>query len=192
MKRRSILRRIFLSIAALGSLAATGAWWLRAGAELSADDPKLLANRVWAERSPQSERDLVLYFVPLQLGSKRSGVIQRASRYAYGGEVFAWQRDESVLVLEMSQRKQTFRIPARTWACGANEAPKGFDLCLELGAGDDKVRLFSRKGWRVPKGEDLPEVAATLSPEALPALDGACGTCTEAGLEVLLERLGAH
>jgi hypothetical protein len=185
------VRRIFLFSGLLGIVAvAVGGWWFRSVESGAADDPKLLSNRIWAERSPQNERDMVLYFVPLQLGSKRSGVIQRSSRFAYGGEVFAWQRDGGTLVLEMPQRKQAFRIPARTWACGANDAPKGFDLCLELGSGDDKVRLYSRKGWRVPKGEDLPEVAATLSPELPPALEGSCADCPEAPAQVLFERLG--
>lgn len=182
------MRRFFLLLATVCALVAVGsAWWLRSHTSppAAADDPKLFANRVWAERAPRDDRDLVLYFVPLQLGSKQSGVIQRSSKYAYGGEVFGWKRDGNTLSLDMPQRERVLRVPVRTWAC-KGEAPKGFDLCLELGTDDDKLRLYSRKGWRVPKGEDLPELAAAIAWEALPNVDGACEGCAEVGVAELL------
>jgi hypothetical protein len=45
---------------------------------------------------------------------------------------------------------------ARTWAC-KGEAPKGFDLCLELTGGDRPLRYFSRSDWSV--GAPLPAEA---------------------------------
>ncbi|MEZ4236562.1 MAG: hypothetical protein R3F59_10480 [Myxococcota bacterium] len=184
------MRRNLLILAVLGLFAAAGAWWLRSdGASAAADDPKLLANRVWAERAPRDDRDMVLYFVPIQIGSKRSGVMQRSSRYAFGGELFAWSREGDALLLDVPQRARTFKVPVRTWKCGTNEAPKGFDLCLELGSGDEKVRLYSRKGWRMPKPTDLPAVAMPLSQEALPSLEPGCPDCREGDVTELRELL---
>jgi hypothetical protein len=150
--------------------------------EVSADEPKWFSNRVWAERSPQNERDRVLYFVPLEVGSKRSGVIQRSSRYAFGGQVFRWSRDKSRLTLEFPQDQQKAQLTVKTWVC-ANEAPKGFDLCLELSDGKAKQRFYSRKTWRVPKGEDLP-----VSVGELPDLGAeGCVDCAELGLDSLIQ-----
>lgn len=139
------------------------------------DDPKLFANRIWTDRSPKDDRDLVLYFVPIEIGSKRSGVVQRASRYAFGGEVFRWSRDKSQLTLELPQQNRKTKLSLRTWSC-SNEAPKGFDLCLELSDGQHKQRLYSRKGWRMPKGEDVP-VSIAEPPDLSDALPVGCPDC---------------
>jgi hypothetical protein len=71
----------------------------------------------------------------------------------------------------------------RTWAC-ANEAPKGFDLCLELSDGKAKQRFYSRKTWRVPKGEDLPVAVGEL-----PDLGAeGCADCAELDLDALIQQ----
>jgi hypothetical protein len=159
------------------------------------DDPKLLANRVWAERAPRDDRDLVLYFVPVQVGSKRVGVFERNSRYAMAAELFRWSRDGGTLKLELPQRQQTAKLGVRTWAC--KDAPKGFDLCLELTTGDDKLRLYSRSGWRfdAPSRDTLgesdlaglaPGIAALAGVAAETDLGPAgCDGCTEIGLDAL-------
>lgn len=180
------VKRSLPLLLSLSALAGAGWWWSHADPQQAPppDDPKLFANRVWAERAPRNERDLVLYFVPIQLGSKRPGIVQRVSKYAWGGETFQWSRDGASLVLELPQQQRTAKLKARTWKC--DDAPQGFDLCLELSAGDQKQRLYSRKGWRVPKGEEaLPEGLWSLDhPEALPEVGG-CTDCTEVGLDVL-------
>jgi hypothetical protein len=120
------------------------------------DDPKLFANRVWAERARRDDRDIVRYLVPLDLAGKRKGTVSASSRYRFAGEVFGWSRDGQKLTLTLPQERKKVVVDVRTWKCGKNEAPEGFDLCLEIGRGDRKLKLYSRKGWRVPKGEDLP------------------------------------
>ncbi|MEQ1507963.1 MAG: hypothetical protein ABMB14_37390, partial [Myxococcota bacterium] len=133
---------------------------------------------VWAQRMPRDDRDLVEYFIPIEVGSKRVGTAQRSSRYAFGGEVFNWKRDGAKVVLELPQRQKSITAGARTWACA--DAPKGFDLCLELSVGSEKVRYYSRKGWRVPKGDEaLP--TAVVDPGEIEA----CADCAPAGLEAL-------
>lgn len=153
-------------------------WWFAA----PPDDPKLLANRVWAERARRDDRDAVLYLVPIEVGRKRVGSIQRASRFAFSGEVFEWSRDEKTLTLKLPQQGRAVTVGVRTWACGA-EAPEGFDLCLELSQGEQRQRLYSRKGWVVPRGEDLP-----LAVPDLPALDDPCTGCTSGSLDTIFGR----
>lgn len=171
------MRRIAGPVALLALVAATGFWWTRA--DPSKDDPKLFANRIWAERDRRDDRDLVLYFMPIEVGSKRGGTMTRSSRYAFAGEVFRWSRDGANLKLELPQSQRTVALGVRTWSC-AGEAPKGFDLCLELTQGKDKLQLYSRKGWKIPRGEDLPIPVADV-PD-LPA----CSDCTEGSFEELL------
>lgn len=178
------MRRLFPVLAILigGGLAAS---LLFGDTESNKDDPKLFANRVWAERIAKDERDPVLYFVPLEAGSKRTGVIERASRYAFSGEIFRWSRDKSTLSLEFPQKRNKAKVTVRTWAC-ANEAPKGFELCLELSDGQAKQRMYSRKDWRVPKGEDLPVTIGDL-PDLSDAFVDDCASCAPVPLETVLE-----
>ena len=167
------MRRLIPIVAVLFGAGAAASFFL-SGLPSNSDDPKLFANRIWAERMPQNERDLVLYFVPTEAGSKRGGVIERASRYAFGGELFRWTRDQSKLSLEFPQRQGKATLSVRTWAC--SEAPKGFELCLELSDGKNKQRLYSRKDWRIPKGEDLPIAVAEI-PDLTGVLPEGCPDC---------------
>lgn len=176
-----VVRRIAGPFALLAVVAATGLWWTRS--DPAADDPKLFANRVWTERARRDDRDLVLYFVPVEVGKKRGGSISRSSKYAFGGEVFGWTRDANTVSLTLPQSQRTVKMGVRTWAC-PDKAPKGFDLCLELTQGADKLLLYSRKGWKVPKGEDLPIPVGEL--QTLP--DDVCASCTEADLGILEAR----
>lgn len=153
--------------------------WLASGPP---DDPKLFANRVWAERARRDDRDAVLYFVPIEVGRKRVGSVQRASRFAFAGEVFRWSRDGGTLTVELPQTGQVVAVGVRTWACG-EEAPDGFDLCLELAQGEHRQVLYSRKGWVVPRGDDLP-----IAVPDLPDWEGACEGCVSAGLGALTDR----
>ena len=176
------MRRIVGSFALLSVIAGTGFWWTQS--DPTADDPKLFANHVWTERVRRDDRDMVLYFVPVEVGSKRGGSLSRSSKYAFGGEVFGWKRDGNAVNLTLPQSQRTVKLGVRTWTC--KDAPKGFDLCLEITQGSDKLQLYSRQGWKVPNGEDLPIGAAGL-PIAVEMPDVAldCADCTEGSLEAL-------
>lgn len=159
--------------------------------EAPPDDPKLFANRVWVD-ARADERALAPYLVPIEVGSKRVGSLGRASKFAFAGEVFQWRRESAGAVrFELPQRQKSLVVPVRTWAC-PNDAPKGYDLCMELGSGDDRARLYSRKGWRKPKTadadadaeatEDLPVPAAVaVDPGAIAPCDACAPTDDGAG-----------
>jgi hypothetical protein len=117
----------------------------------------LLANRAWVERMPRSKKDLVTWFVPLELRGKRFGVAQRASHYAFAGERFVYTRDGDHLVLTFQQTERKAKITAKAYEC-AGKAPKPFDLCLDLRSGKEEATFYSKWSWKVPgKGEgELP------------------------------------
>lgn len=172
------MRKPFLlavPVAALGLGYGAWSWW---SAE-PRDDPKLFANRVWVDHARKDDRDMVRYLVPLDLAGKRRGTTGASSKYRFAGEVFGWSREGGKLVIDLLQEGRRVEVAVRTWTCAAGEAPKGFDLCLELGSGDASARLYSRKGWRTPKGEDLP----VSVPD--PGEVESCGSCAPASLDAL-------
>lgn len=57
----------------------------------------------------------------------------------------------------------------RTWKCGG-EAPKPFDLCLELKGGGQVYRYFNRTGWVVRPHGGLAKELAWLAPSVNAAL----------------------
>ncbi|MGH0031865.1 MAG: hypothetical protein ACQGVC_18915 [Myxococcota bacterium] len=82
----------------------------------------------------------------------------------------------------MPQDEIRTEVEVRTWKC-EGEAPKPFELCLELSAKGRKVVYYSRKDWVIdPKDahdsvqalvEDAPELEAVFEHVAGPeALEG--------------------
>lgn len=148
--------------AALFVFATWAAFDLPTSVEAEAKD--LLANRAWVERMPKSKKDLVTWFVPMDLKGKKFGVAQRASHYAFAGERFVYTRDGDKLVLTFQQTERRATLTAKAYEC-AGKAPKPFDLCLDLKAGADKATFYSKRSWKVPgKGEDAEVPAFDLEP----------------------------
>jgi hypothetical protein len=116
----------------------------------------LLVNRGWVERMPKNTKDLVTWFVPLELHGKKFGIAERASHYAFAGERFTYTRsgDKLSLVFQQTDRKAT--INARAYEC-KGKAPAPFELCLDLSSGGAKATYYSKKSWKVPgKSAELP------------------------------------
>ena len=159
-----------LGLVALGAVLAT---WSRV-----ADDPEpaadLLVNRAWVDRMPKSKKDIVTWFIPLEIRKKRFGVAQKSSHYWFAGERFVYTRQGGTLRLTFQQSDRRVDVKARAYEC-RGKAPKGFDYCLDLTRRGNKVTLYSKKGWKVPKGSDeLPAIDLT------PLEEGGCAECTDA------------
>jgi hypothetical protein len=68
---------------------------------------------------------------------------------------FLWSVDADRIDLEFPQTSDRVAVRARAWRC-AEEAPKPFELCLELSRDGRALRLYSRDDWRIrPDGEAL-------------------------------------
>ena len=181
------MKRMLL-VGAVIILGMVGAGWLVGGfTTTNKDDPSLFANRAWVDRSPKHDRDRVLYITPLKLGSRAVGLVHNSSRYAFAGEWFSWSRNGGELVLKLPQSQRTARFGLRTWKCGANEAPKGFTLCMELTQGDQKRRYYSNRGWRIPRPKDLPQSAWSMNLDSPPVIPERCENCEEVGLDALFD-----
>ena len=99
--------------------------------ELSADAGVKLHNRVWAQRMPKSERDLVQYVIFARKRGMQLGSAQVASRWRSRADGFRWKARKGQIDLEFPQEQQKLRVSARTWRC-KGKAPKPFTVCLEL------------------------------------------------------------
>lgn len=140
-----------------------------------------VVNRAWVQRMPRSTKDIVTWFIPMELRGKRFGVTQKSSHFWFAGERFTWTRQGSKLRMTYQQSGKTLSVGARAYACKKG----GFDYCLDLTRGDRKATLYSKKNWTIPRrSADVPEVDTT-------PVQGACDTCVEGVPQVLEDLLGA-
>jgi hypothetical protein len=133
-------------------------WWL------VSDGPgtgQLLVNRVWLERIPRDDRDMIQQLLVLRQGQHQVGAVARASAWRAVLDGFVWQLEEDrrlVTTFPQDGRKANFAV--RAWAC-QGQAPEPFELCLEVARGTRSKRLYSRKDWIIrPDGgsRDHPEI----------------------------------
>jgi hypothetical protein len=124
----------------------------------------LLVNRPWVDHMPRSERDMVTQLVFLDKDGKKFGAMLRASRWRQLAELFRWEtRNSSSVTVEFPQNNKSLAVSTRVWAC--KDAPKGFDLCLQVSLLGKGVRLYSNKKWSL----DTFDASALLSidPDAI-------------------------
>jgi hypothetical protein len=117
--------------------------------------PDKLVNQVWLERWPKDPRDMVWHFVAIDHERHQLGRLGRASRWRVASDGFVWRQEGARLDARFPQNGCRSTLVARTWKC-AGEAPKPFDLCLELKAGDRVFNYYSRTDWVVRPHGDLP------------------------------------
>lgn len=146
-------------------------WW---DAESAGTDR--LVNQLWIERRPVNDRDLVRSLVLVQQDRRRVGVAARASRWRLRADVLLWALEGDRLRARFPQDDRRLQARVRTWAC-EGEAPRPFELCLELRRNDRVLRLYSRKDWVVrPGARDQPGTelpwTRSLAAELTAAVDG--------------------
>lgn len=154
------------AIGALTLISVTTVW------RIMADDQAAnrIENRAWVERMPRNDKDVVTWFVPMQVRGKRFGVAQRTSNFWFAGERFGWSKQGDSLRLTFQQSDRRVSLNARAYACKVG----GFELCLDLVHNGNKTTLYSKKRWTLPRS-NMGE---------LPALDfdpvvASCSACTD-------------
>ncbi len=119
----------------------------------------LLVNRAWAERMPRDRKDMVTWFVPLDMNGKKFGIAEQMSHFAFAGERFVYTRDGGRLTLSFQQTGRKMTLDTKVRDCKGT-APQGFDLCLDLTAGGERVTFYSKRSWTIPnpnpKADELP------------------------------------
>jgi hypothetical protein len=126
-----------------------GGVWQGVGDQRRPNDQDLLENRLWAERVPRSERDMVVHVALLNLGEEgRVGAGLVASQHRVLLDRFVYQRDGDQLDVHFLQDNRKGRLTARARRCEDRKAD-GFELCLDLRQGRDVLRLYSRDDWEL-------------------------------------------
>lgn len=138
---------------------------------------QFLTNRVWVDKAATHPRDMVLRFALLGQVKRKVGLVMASSQYRFGGDIVHYRLDADRLTLIIPQTNQRATFKARTWAC--KDAPKPFDLCLELTHGGRSTILYSeRKSAFGSRAVDIPLLeAAMMDPNADEV--AACEGCTE-------------
>jgi len=156
-------RRTKWTIFLLGSASLLAAASLRTCEFAKVASADHAVNRVWIERVPADERDMIAHFVMLRHPRGRVGAFGRSSQWRHLIEGFKWALEGERLILVLPQQQAKGELRVRTWAC-AGEAPKPFELCLELRSKDRAVTYYSRKDWIIEPRDvegSLAELAAT-------------------------------
>lgn len=134
---------------ALVGAAAVGTWKLGAaifGDDAEATKAKHAVNQVWIERMPADARDQINHFVLIRHPEGRIGAVGKSSQWRHIVELFMWGLEGERLSVFLPQDQRKAQLRVRTWEC-AGEAPKPFELCLELGNDKRSVTMYSRKDW---------------------------------------------
>ena len=107
-----------------------------------AQDWSLAENRMWIERMPAGPKDMVKQLAFVNDEGQRVGVDAKSSRYRMMLDLFMWEQQGAEVRMVYPQTDTRLIKKVRAWKC-AGEAPRPFELCLELGA----QRYFSREDW---------------------------------------------
>ncbi|MCK6544534.1 hypothetical protein L6R52_01565 [Myxococcota bacterium] len=144
---------------------------------VDASGADLLANRMWLERFPKEPRELVRGLSLTEVRARRVGVAAEASAFRAHFDLVEWDLDGSTLTVISKQDAVKTAFAVKIRRC-AGEAPRPFDLCMDLSAGGRTWHYFSREAWTKlgePVASDA-ELSAVLERGVTP--DVGCPSCT--------------
>jgi hypothetical protein len=123
---------------------------------------RLLADRIWIDHLPKSERDTIQAFVAISEHSV--GAFQATSQWRGGFEAFRYEATGADLRILYPQTGDREAVHAKARRCREHE----MDYCLDIkGASRGVKRYYSREGWEIRHGRDLDSVTHQI--EALRA-----------------------
>lgn len=131
-------KRWVMTVAALGALGWAAHGWF------GSDDEVTVDHRIWIERMPETQRDIVGHWVLIERGGRRFGIDGRASSWRQESEVFFWALEEDRLTQVFPQTETRRKATVRAYTC---EAPEPFELCLDIDTSDGSKRYYSRHEW---------------------------------------------
>jgi hypothetical protein len=171
---------------ALLALAAVAAWQAARFCTTQRSSTEKLINQLWVERMPSNPRDMVWHFVAIDREGRHAGALGQASRWRVQSDAFLWRQQGDQFTFVTPQNRCRSTLKARTWKC-QGQAPKPFDLCLELAGNGKQFRYYSRTDWTINRGGQLegddqpgfgrPALQAALAGEGEETGDAAGGEC---------------
>ncbi|MEW5851593.1 MAG: hypothetical protein AB2A00_22575 [Myxococcota bacterium] len=144
----------------------------------------LLVNRLWVERLPRDDKDMVLRLILVEEEGEQGGAVLVSSAWRIFVELFFFTLQGDQMRVELPQEGKHFNAKVRTWRC-KGQAPEPFELCLEVRVARKKQLFYSREDWVIRPGERVPGTVA-LAPTAEALRGPSCVDCVEGGEELLL------
>ena len=151
-----------LLLVIVASVAVASVWsWTRTR-EPAAAGNRLLADRIWIDHLPRSDKDTINVFVAVS--EHAIGVFQATSQWRGSFEAFRYEASGPELRLFYPQTGDREAVRVKAKRC----AEQGMDFCLEIdGASRGVKKYYSREGWEI-RGAQGPG-AVTQRIEALRA-----------------------
>lgn len=126
--------------------------WKRAGEPAPAAN-RLLADRIWLDHVPRSDKDTINVFVAVS--EHAVGVFQASSQWRGSFEAFRYEANGAELRLLYPQTGDREVVRANARRC----TEQGMDFCLEIaGASRGVKQYYSRKGWEIRGAQGLAAV----------------------------------
>ena len=97
---------------------------------------------------PENQRDMIGHLVLLDMPEGRVGAAGKSSQWRVMVELFQWGLEGNRLALFFPQDRVKGQVDVRTWSC-KGEAPKPFELCLEISNGRRKAVFYSLEEWHI-------------------------------------------
>lgn len=135
------------------SVVALSVWSWRRGGEPVPPSNRLLADRIWIDHVPRSDKDTINVFAVVT--EHAAGVFQATSQWRGSFEVFRFEANGADLRLLYPQTGDREAVRAKAKRCTEQK----MDFCLEIeGASRGVKKYYSREGWEIRPGRDLDAV----------------------------------
>jgi hypothetical protein len=140
------------------SVAVAAFWsWKRPAEPVEAAN-RLLANRIWIDHIPRSDKDTINVFVAVS--EHAVGAFQATSQWRGSFEAFRYEGHGAELRLLYPQTGDREAVRAKAKRC----TEQHMDFCLEIdGASRGVKKYYSREGWEIRGAHDLDAVKARIA-----------------------------
>lgn len=139
------------------SVAVASVWsWSRTREPAPAAN-RLLADRIWIDHVPRSDKDTINVFAAIS--EHAVGVFQATSQWRGSFEVFRYEANGAELRLLYPQTGDREAVRAKAKRCTEHQ----MDFCLEIeGASRGVKKYYSREGWEIRGTQDLGAVTRRI------------------------------
>jgi hypothetical protein len=137
------------------TVAVASVWsWRHTSEPADAAKNRLLADRLWIDHVPTSDKDPIQVFA--MISEHAVGVFQATSQWRGNFEAFRYEANGADLRLLYPQTGDREAVRAKAKRC--SEQPH-MDFCLVIeGASRGVKQYYSREGWEIKQGQDLDAV----------------------------------
>jgi hypothetical protein len=142
-----------LALVVVASVAVVSVWSLKRAGEPAVAANRLLADRIWIDHIPRSDKDTINVFAVIS--EHAAGAFQATSQWRGNYEVFRYEAHGADLRLVYPQTGDREAVRAKARRC----TDQGMNFCLEIeGASLGVKKYYSRDGWEIGRGASLDAV----------------------------------